>query len=297
MSFASEIGTMYATWTDPTGQVWELTNVDDDSGWFTTNGPGGWGAVEYEIILDPLASGGGEPRFIRAESGRVTWPLYIAGDTHMEFLTRYRAIKRAILMTVHRGQLGVLRVARPDGSARELRCFYESGLRGEPGENWVKAQPVVTFLAPDGYWRDVEETVIEHSYVGTPVSFFDPFFTVSDSQVLGEATITNVGDVDAWPEWTITGPMTSIAATNHTTGKAFTLDHALTSGEQITIRTARPRPMVRGPADINLVGALNWPAAQLWPLIPDLNEIEFDVAGAAAGTKTQLRYFNRYDGA
>ncbi len=290
----SEIGTIYATWTDPTGTVWSLTDITDTSHWFTRPEVSGWGAVPVEYTLDPLPRGGHDVRFIRTESARLTWPLHIWGETHVEFVEKYRSLRRAFLMTALRGLPGVLRVARPDGTAREIDAYYEDGFRGEANENWLSANPVLTLLCPDGFWRDATSTVYTRTS-GSAVSFLAPLVTISSAQVLGDTVLTNPGDVDAWPEWTITGPMTELTATNNTSGLAFTLTHTRTAGQQITITTQRPS--VRGPGDTNLVGALDWPAAYLWGLMPGDNDVEFLVAGGGSGTTIQIEFFPRYEGA
>jgi hypothetical protein len=293
--FVTDVGTMYATFTDPEGVTWQLTDTTNDSAWFTSFGVAGWAARPYEFVTDPLPRGGESVRFIRAQAARLTWPMHIWGSTHVEFVQRYRELRRAIMMTVHRRLPGTLRVARGDGTAREIDCYYEEGFAGEPGEHWLFANPVLTLYCPDGYWRDVEPVTVEHSYSGVIVPYLDPFPTVSSSQVLGITTVNNAGEVDAWPEWTITGPMTSLNATNHTTGQEFTLTYTLTAGQQITITSLRPT--VRGPGDINLIGSLDWPASYLWPLSAGVNDVEFDVAGAAAGSAIALTFYPRYEGA
>jgi hypothetical protein len=135
---------------------------------------------------------------------------------------------------------------------------------------------------------------VTHSYI-PGVDFFNPFPMVSDSLALGESAINNPGDVAAWPEWTITGPMSTLAATNVTTGYEFELAYALGAGEQITITTYRPT--VRGPAGQNLVSALNWPNAYLWALAPGDNDVIFNVTGGLAGTSVTLAFHARYEGA
>ena len=115
------VGSMYATWTDPDGTEWELSNPQD-FGYFTTSGPAGWGAPPYEIVTDPLSRGGVNVRFVRAEPARINWPLHIFGDTFEEFGDRWRALRRAFLLTLHRNTPGVLRVQRPSGDAREIEA-------------------------------------------------------------------------------------------------------------------------------------------------------------------------------
>lgn len=287
------VGSMYATWTDPDGDEWLLSEPGDESGWFTTSGPAGWGAPPYELVTDPLARGGVNLRFVRAEPARITWPLHIWGSTHVEFVQRYRDLRRAFLLTLRRQAPGVLRVQRPDGTSREIEAFYEDGFGGEAGENWINANPVLTLMCPDPYWRDTDDTVFPFSF-GSVTNYFSPFPTVSSSQILGAATVFNPGEVDAWPAWTITGPMTAIVGTNVTTGQAFTLTTTISAGQQITIKT--DPPSVIGPSGNNLVGALNFPSAYLWPLREGSNSVNLNVSGAAAGTTVQLAFRARYEG-
>ncbi|MER7331659.1 MULTISPECIES: phage distal tail protein [unclassified Micromonospora] len=292
-----EVGTMRATWTDPDGGVWELTGPHELHGWLTTQGIGGWGATPRTFVVDPLARGGVSVRHIRTEPRRITWPLNVYGSTYLEFMTRYRGLMRAFMLTAQTGRPGVLTVYLPDGSGRSIEAFCEEGWAGQPGENHTFANPVLTLLCPDGYWRDIQPRVVTRQYQENTGPFLAPYMRVSSGQVLGDTTITNPGDVPGWPLWTITGPATSVTATNNTTGAAFTLTFTLAVGEQVTIDTSSHRPTVRGPAGQNLVGALNWPGADLWALAPGVNNVNFSVDGADAGTTIEMRYHPRYEAA
>lgn len=294
MTMVDDVGTITATWTDPTGVVWELSNTEPDVGWFTPPGPAGWNATTYEIVTDPVPRGGENVRFVRAKPGRIIWPLYVYGDTHLQWLANHRQIRRAFASTLHRRLPGTLRVARPDGTAREIDCYYESGLEGEDGEGWLYSKDVITLFAPDGYWRDITVLSTTRSYIPGE-DFLDPFPTISDSLNLGETTVNNPGDVPAWPTWTITGPMTAISATNVTTGYQFSLNYGLLAGEQATITTWQPT--VRGPAGQNLTANLDWPDAYLWWLEPGDNDVIFNVTGGLDGTSVQLDFHPRYEGA
>lgn len=293
LAWTEDVGNMFATWTDPTGVVWPLSDIAPERGYFTRPEIAGWGAQPYEIVTDPMSRGGESVRYIRPKPARLTWPIHIWGDTHQEFVDRYRAVRRAFLMTVHRQQPGWITVSRPDGTARSIAAFYEDGFGGEGGENWLAANPALTLFCPDGSWRDVDQ-LVERRSGSAPVTFFNPFPQLSSSQVLGLTDITNPGDVTAWPTWTITGPCSAVTATNHTTGEAFTFTHTLAAGEVATITT--DRPTVRGPLSENLSGSLNWPAAALWGLLPDVNNVEFVVAGGTQATVIELAFYPRYEG-
>lgn len=290
-----QVGTMRAVWTSPEGVEFELTGPHTVHGWLTRPEIAGWGAAPVTIVTDPLARGGVSIRHQRAEPRRLTWPLHVYGDTHLEFLDRYRRLMRAFTSTKYRGA-GVLTVYRPDAAkARSIDCLYEDGFGGEPGENLRFANPTLTLLCPDGYWRDAERQFIRREYAAAGNPYLSPYMTVSNSQVLGESTIFNTGDVQAYPSWTITGPATQVTATNHTTGESFVLTYTLTVGETATITITPDRALVRGPAGQNLIGALNWPGANLWALLPGDNEVDFQVNGSGAGTVIELSYYPRYE--
>lgn len=287
-------GTITATWTDPDGIVWPLSDISDNTGWFTTFGIAGWGACQYEIVTDPVSRGGESVRFLRAKPARITWPLYVWGETHLQFVQRFRALRHAFLKTMQRRKPGTLTVSRPDGTSRAIDCYLEDGWAGEAGQGWLSASAVLTLYAPDGAWYDTQQIRVPRSY-GVGADYLHPYMTVSSSQVLGQTTIQNPGDLEAWPTWTITGPATQIVATNNTTGDTFTLTCTLTADQTVAITTLQPS--VRGPAGENLVNALNWPRAYLWPLESGDNSITFTVSGGGVGTLIELAYNPRYEGA
>lgn len=290
-------GTMRATWIDPDGRVWELSGPHEVHGWLTRPEIAGWGAAPVTMVTDPLARGGVSVRHQRREPRRLTWPLNIYGNSHAEFLTRYRALMRAFTSTKYKGA-GILRIARTgEGveAAREIEALYEDGFAGEPRENWTFANPNLTLFCPDGFWRSTEREFVRRSYSTAGTPYLAPYRTVSSSQVLGDTTVNNPGDVEAWPSWTIRGPATQLVATNRTTGESFTLTHTLAAGQTATITITPTRAMLRDHNNNNLVGKLNWPGAVLWGLVPGVNEVDFEVNGSGPGTEIELSYYPRYE--
>lgn len=305
--WSEDLGTMSATWIDPDGVEWPLCNPEQ--GWFTMNGPAGWGSTPLELVVDPLPRGGEQVRYIRSKPRRLQWPLYVGGDTHLEFVDRLRRISRAFTKTTQRGISGWLRVARPDGRYRQIACYYEEGLEGQAGESHLYAKPVIGLYCPDGFWAGDVPVVAEREFAGEDgdpdedISFYQPFMTVSSSRVVSggggpvpSTTIANDGDVEAWPTWTINGPISALTAVNLTTGGRFTLAYPLPAGQTITITTNRPS--VRGPAGQILSRHIDWlnPAGtELWPLVDGANEISFVALGAGPGTRVRMAFTPRYD--
>ena len=278
-----------AVWVAPDGSQWPLTQPD--LGWFTVDQVAGLGAAPVQHTTDPHPRGGVRVRHTQPQQRYITWPLYIEGRTHSEFVERWRALARAFTQTRRLGP-GLLRITRPDGTAREIAAWYEAGFAEQPGQGWEYAIPVLTLLCEDPYWVDTTPTVVERQF-GTTTNYYDPYASISSGQILGETTVENRGDVEAWPVWTVHGPMAAFTAVNHTTGEAFTLTGPLGQGQTATIVTDPPR--VRGPAGENWVGRLDWPDAVLWGLVPGTNEVEFTVADADDGTRVELSFRQRWE--
>lgn len=278
-----------ATWIAPDGTATPLTTPE--RGWFTLDAVTGWGAAPIEMVTDPHPRGGTRIRHIQPQARIITWPLRVRANEHVELVARWRTLVRAFAQTRRLGP-GTLRIARPDGTSREIQAYYQEGFAGEPGQGWLWDTAVLSLYCEDPYWRDTTATVIRREYA-TGSDFFTPYPTISSSQVLGETTVVNPGEVEAWPEWTITGPATGLIATNNTTGEQFTLTAALDAGETATITT--DPPTVRGPAGENWVGNLDWPGAVLWGLAPGTNDVEFQVAGSGPGSAVELSLVARYE--
>ncbi|MFE6903781.1 phage tail protein [Streptomyces sp. NPDC057717] len=296
-----EIGRATATYTDPTGTVWPLTDIDSDI--FTlAEGVSGLGATAYELTQDPHPRGGARLRHAQAQARTIVWPLYVQGSDHTEFLARWRALATAFTRTLREGP-GVLELARPDGTRRRIEVIYQEGLEGESKAGYYRYSDaaVISLWCEDPYWVD-PEPITEHreSSAGSS-SFFIPYPTVASSQVLGATTLHNPGDVVVWPTWTVTGPASAITFTHAGTGESFTLDpnaaaigHGnLLAGQQVTISTDPPR--VRYQTGDNWIGGLNWPTASLWGLAPGDNAVTFTLSGSGAGSAVDLSYNPRYE--
>ncbi len=327
VAYLESVGTPSFSWIDPDGVEWPLSNTREDLGWFTIRGPSGWGAGPIEMATDERPRGGVSVRHIQSKSSTLLWPLEVFGRTHDEFVQRYRRISRAFTLTTRRHKPGVLRVARPDGTVRTAECYYSDGLGGEAEQNHLYARPVISLLVPEGKWRSSVPvvavrtfTVADPASVPAAESFFSPFINVSSSHLVGSGppagtdidegqgnessgddsasltTINNPGDVEAWPVWTITGPMTRLRAWNVTLGTRFAMTYTLSEQQTITITT--DPPTARGPGDSNVSKYIDWfnsAGTELWPLTDGPNVIGLEVDGAGITTSVQMAFTPRFD--
>jgi hypothetical protein len=295
-----EIGEYTPTWHAPDGTVLELNPAG--SKFFSLKSVAGLGAVPLDIVTQPAADGGVTVELERPLSRTIVWPIRIRGDTHTEFVARWREVTDLFTQTKRLGP-GRLRITRPDGSAREIIAHYSKGLEQDPEDGaWTQVTAPVSLLCPDGYWLNTEPVARQWAQETQP-DFLDPFPTISSGQVIGAASLRNNGVADAWPSWSIRGPMTSLTATNVTRGETFVLTYALAAGEVLTMGT---RPIeVRGPGGVQAIGALNLLAGGIpWRVdAKSTTDIQFTAAGAEPpstpggtdGTSISATFYERFE--
>lgn len=294
------VGFSVATWYAPDGTVWPLTAPD--IGWWTlADGVSGLDAASITITTDDRPRGGTRVRHIQPMQRLITWPIRVDGDDHSQFITRWRAVGTAFAQTTRLGP-GDLEIARPDGTARRVKAYYQDGWDGQGKQGYGITSDffVLTLLCEDPYWRDVTAQAV-HRESSTGVDYQSPYPSVSSSQVLGATKIVNPGDATVWPSWVITGPASLVTATLTTTGESFQLDpnatqiaHGnLAAGEQVTISTDPPR--VRFQDGSNWTAALNWPGAVLWGIPPGVVDVDFQLDGSAAGSAVDLSFYPLYE--
>jgi hypothetical protein len=122
-----------------------------------------------------------------------------------------------------------------------------------------------------------------------------PPVTLAPGALIGAVTVTNSGDADAYPVWTVTGPGAAPTLANTTTGKSFGMAVPLAAGETVTIDT---RPTMQSAVDS--AGRNRWPdlvkagPRQLWPLVPGENVVDLRMAGVAPGSRIVLSFVRRW---
>lgn len=146
----------------------------------------------------------------RAVGRSVVWPLFIHGETSEQWLESDVDFWHSI----HPDLEGVWRVQSPRG-IRELRLTGAFDSNHAYDRDPLKigwARYAVELEAAQPYWSG---TPIEQEFWAPddPVDFFGagaPPFTIGRGSTFATATMSNPGDVAAYPVWTVTGPLTTI---------------------------------------------------------------------------------------
>lgn len=239
---------------------------------------------------------GSRLRTVRHDARDFSLALWIEGASENDLRTQMRDI--TYLMDGVRGD-GRIRVTSPLGDQREIVCRVTGGLEmsevlGDTSGPTAQ-RAVVTLRAVDPYWQDTTDTAAGPWAQGGTAAGFFPFFPLrlTSSEVLATATVDNLGDVEAWPVWTVVGPGSTITLKNQTTGKTLALDTTLGAGESVVIDTRPGYKTVTKNDGTNLYPNLS-STSSLWSLIKGPNAVQIEIGGATSATSVSMLYRHKY---
>lgn len=223
------------TWTGWDDSVWDLCG--DASGVVLLSGVRGLTmppADRYASASPAVA--GSRWRGHRVAEREVFWPVKVWADAGS---AAWLAYDRAWWNTMRPDKLGTWAVTQTTGETRSLRLrFVDDGqhsVQVDPGLiGWERYG--ITLVAEDPYWEG--EPISRTWETATPDEFFGtgaPSFFISSGNTLDNAKITNPGDVEAWPVWTLNGPIT--AAEVGVGGESIEVPFAVADGSSLTIDT------------------------------------------------------------
>lgn len=269
-------------------QLW-LTQAN---GWYVLRGIEGLDTPPVSLLMDdPATWDGSIYRDVRYNARDVFLPMHLqAADTD----AMRTQIKTLVSFTDPKRGAVTLSVQQYDGATRSIDGYLSMPLgnatvAGE-GFNWRRFG--LTLRCPDPFWYSTVATQtfnVSTSTAGFLSSTFLPM-QVSNSQVSGTVTVTNNGDADAYPVWTITGPSTSITVTVQ--GRTWTVPSSLGAAETLIVDTRR------GQQSATVNGQLAWgrlgPGADLSPFPPGATTVTFDVIGATSATKVTMDWTERW---
>lgn len=188
---------------------------------------------------------------------------------------------------------GQLRATTHRGTSRSIALRYDDG-----GDVTYDLDPVLIryasyplrLVATDPYWSGAE-IVWDIPYpTATPSFFTGPPFRLAPSSILGSATVTNPGDVDAFPLWRIDGPFTGFSV-----GVGDSLVEATvtkTAGEYVEIDMRRDRLTVVDETGEDLRPITT--AAAFTPIPPGTSQLATTLLGASAGSTVTLTFTPRH---
>lgn len=267
----------------------------DGSLWDLTTGNGGavldtaFGEIEglhepriTKFTSESYAIPGNRVLGYRAVARDVFWPVLIYADSSDQWNDTYGRFFRSI----HPQREGIWR-ATYAGKTRTLRL---TGVYDRPGGSALSPHTIgwarygVQLEASQPYWEGAP--VSAGPWKGAdPQNFFggdgSPSgatpFVISKSQTIGSATITNPGDVPAYPVWTITGELDDVEVG---IGDAVISPPDVNSGDTLIIDT-NPRNVQAALDGVNVSATVGF--LDLEP-IPPGESVPVHVQGTGAGS-------------
>lgn len=289
------MGNELMSWIDASGN---MTPLNGEGAYLTLWGRMGahFPSLKMNEQIVPLLDGS-RNRGIIVDPRTVRIPILIQGVDNVSLLLAYRLLATA--MNPKRGD-GILRTTNADGTMRDLTCSLLGGLEGDEtldsgrGPGWY--QVGLTLHACDPYYYDTTATQL--TFASPTVAFLSSTFLplqISSSGVLSSFAATNVGDVEAWPVFIISGPGTNPVLTNVTTGKSITLTLTLASTDVLTINTAPGIKTIVKQDGTNQYAALAL-TSSLWSLTTGTNAVTLAMTSTTSASSIQVLYKNRWLG-
>lgn len=287
-------GTIAWTWVTPDGDEISWTRA---AGFQPTWGPSGFRMAPATVVSSSIPFGAGSTiRRARTNERVLDLPMTIHAVSDLQLWDRIEQLANWLDPT--EGD-GYLKVRRPDGNTRQLKCRYTDGLTGQEmqsnrGERWMKV--VLTFLCPKSYWEDEEDTEVIFTGNNSPRPFLSSTFLplqLTGSTILASEVVSNDGGVKSWPVWTLYGPGSSPVIRNVTTGKYISLDTTMASGEVLIIDSNPEAPAVTGPDGTSLIGVMS-NASEFFSLEPGGNTIQVEINDSSGVSAAELTFRQQY---
>jgi hypothetical protein len=221
------------------GSVWDLT--DPTSGVCLTT-EGVLGLLESPVSRFTTTSpsvAGSRFRGSWVQERPITWHVGIRASG-----VNWVDLSRRFWSALSRTALATWTVTTVDGASRSIQVRlvgtgpYVFGV--DPSLTGWASIPV-SLVAEDPYWsgpplsQDWSASGGENFFGGSSGGGYGPPFYISAAQTISTATITNPGDVEAWPVWTAVGPATSVRF--GLGGTLVGVDVTLTSGQTLVVDT------------------------------------------------------------
>jgi hypothetical protein len=251
----------------------------------------GFGIPPTSVRISESAGVGGTWRFTKRGVRDVDLPITILGIDRADVEAKLRRLARLTQDTKGPTRLNAI---YDDGSSLSLNVHYVGGAEGTWGDSegliWCKW--VMSFQAPQPYWESqtVQTFFLRSGNTGRGLLPQLSRLAVASSSSLGIVDVNSNADVDVYPVWTITGPITGLYISNGV--RSFSFETPVLAGETITVDTEAGT--VIDSSGANRYAILS-PAPKLFPFEPGESTIE--VSGIETSTATQVvcNYALRYE--
>ncbi len=261
---------------------------------FVLNGIVGANIPTTRMRIDESAGNGGTWRNTKRGVRDISLAVTVIGVDRADVETKLRRLAKLTQDTLGPTTLSAL---YDDNSSLTLEVHYSGGAEG----NWnnettglVWCRWVMTFQAPQPFWQSADSQTFTVTAGNTGRGLLPQLskLKVSSSQSLGVVSVVNNADVEAYPVWTIRGPISELEITNGV--QSFGFNVPILAGETVTVDTEAGT--VIGDNGANRYSILN-PAPKLFPFQPGTSTIEIIATEGSTTSNTYIScsYALRYE--
>lgn len=181
-------------------------------------------------------------RGLTYESEEVFWPIYLYSDVSTR---EYVELDRAWWRSLNPERTGIWEIEIPGVSRRHLHLRFKDDGDWSPDLDptfvgW--AQYGIRLTADQPLWEEAEplRRVFEPD---PPVPFHGgttpgaAVINISSGRSVATASVTNPGDVEAWPTWTFEGPLDEDGAMVTVDGHDIDVPFAVLAGDKVVVDT------------------------------------------------------------
>lgn len=221
-------------WLGVDGSVWDLRSGPVR----LAPGAQGLGMIPLTAFTQDRGVRSGQ-RFVgwRVDPQTISLPLRVGWEGWRS--TDWETFSRSWWKACRPHRQGTLRVTATDGSVRTVaaRVTSDGPLQWDQDPADLQLEDVdLTFVADVPWW--LGQPISAPYGTATPSPFyggtgFGPPFYVSAANSMGQQSIANPGDVDAWPVWELVGPVSAFSIAAGTATLAGTPN--LLAGERLVI--------------------------------------------------------------
>ena len=243
------------------------------------------------VRIEESAGDGGVWRHSKRGVRQLDLPVTIIGTDRGDVESKLRRLNKVL-----QDAQGATKINAnySSGETLQLSAHYVSGAEGSRGENggmtWQRI--LLSFQAPNPFWQSSVQQSFTITSGNTGRGMLPQLskLKLSSSQTLGVISVTNEGDVAAYPVWTVRGPITGLSISDGSL--SFGFEDSVAVGETIVINTETG--VVLDDTGANRYGILAT-APKLFKLNPGTSSLSVIGTDSETSTEVTLTYSPRYE--
>lgn len=280
------------TWTNGEGNTLDLTDMTK----WRVMPADGFGVPDLDLTIRETPYGdGGQWIFTKVKPRKFKMYIWSLAPDWATQQGRRDALIQAFSPKFGKG---TLQIVRASGNTRAIDCTISAGLKflanGRHGMNRLEE---IEFTADDPFFYDPTTDGAQSTvYGGASGTHLNQVltFTLGASNTPLILTLTNGGDAESYPIFTVPGPATNPTFVNYTTGKAISYAGFIAGGSTLTFDHTFNNPQVSISGVSVWNGLTIW--SSFWSITAGTNTVAYFQNETGITNTITYQYKQRYSG-